>query len=321
MGTRATFTHTLSSLSGRGPWLLLTGLVALVMGCSVEGLPPTLLYATPADCSGNVPVTASVSAVFSSPMDPSTLTTASFTVMQSGVPVAGSVSCSGRTATFTPSANLPGNSTFTATVTTAAKDAGGVAVASNQVWTFTTVSGPSGSTALFYAFTFGANPWTRSSSPVTLINGANVVSQTADTEGAVTITIANASGYEDNGFYYSVGTLQNLGSLRIVGSGTATFSANLYLDVDNDGEFFTWNPPNATVFAGLGADLFYTGPADVGGVVTIDSTTVFSGGNTLPQLRAGAVAGVNANTRAAVWIGISTNSGSQTVKITSVGPN
>jgi hypothetical protein len=300
---------------------LLFPLLVLATGCALggEGLPPTVFTTTPAHGSGNVPVTAGITAIFSSPMDSTTITAGSFTLTQGEIPIPGSVTCSGKSATFTPESNLAGNAVFTATITTSAKDAAGVAVASNQVWTFMTVPAlTAGSIALYYTHTFGVNPWTRSSSPVTLTNGANVVSQSANPDGSVTLTIANASGYEDNGFYFYVGTLQFLSSLRVVGSGTGIFTANLYLDVDNDGEFFTWGPPN--VFSAVGADLYYTGPSAVNGVLTIDATTVF-GGHTLPQLRSGVVGGVNPNTRAGIWIGISVGSGSQTTTIVSVRQN
>jgi hypothetical protein len=302
-------------------WLMLFPFLIMAGSCSLigEGLPPTVFIATPSDGSGNVPVTARITAVLSRPMDSSTLTTSSFTLTQGGVPVPGSVTCSGKTATFTPASNLPGNAVLTATITTAAKDVSGVAVARDQVWTFMTIPAlTAGTIALYYTYTFDVNPWTRSSSPVTLTNGANVVSQSANPDGSVTLTIANAAAYEDNGFYFYIGTLQYLSSLRVVGVGAGTFTANLYLDVNGDGEFFVWSPPN--VYSNVGADLYYSGPSSVGGVLTIDATTLF-GGYTLPQLRAGMLGGVNANTRVGIWLGISVSSGSQTTTIASVRQN
>ncbi len=237
----------LTSRPAGRPWLLLCPLLVLAAGCA-PGIPPTVFTTTPADGSGNVPVTASITATFSSSMDATTITASTFTLSQGDTPIPGAVTCSGKTAIFTPASNLAGNAVFTATITTDVKDAAGVAVARNRMWTFMTVAGPAGSTGMYFVYTFGANPWTRSSLPVTLTNGANIVSQSANPDGSVTLTIANASGYEDNGFYYFAGTLSNLGSLRVVGTGT--FSANLYLDVDNDGEFFTWGPPAPLCFQG-----------------------------------------------------------------------
>jgi len=56
--------------------------------------------------------------------------------------VAGSVSYSGVTATFTPSSALAYSTTYTGTITTAAKDLGGIPLIANYVWTFTTITPP-----------------------------------------------------------------------------------------------------------------------------------------------------------------------------------
>jgi large repetitive protein len=304
--------------------LLLLGPVAFaVAGCSVgigEGLPPTVVYATPADGSGNVPVTAAITAVFSTPMDSTTVTASTFIVSRNGLPLTGTVTCTGRTATFTPTNNLPGNSMFSATITTGAKDAAGNAVASNQAWTFMTIPVPTaGNVVLYYTYTMNGGTFTRSPTPVSLTNGANVLSQSANPDGSVTLSIQSMpAGYEDNGFYFYVGSLQYFNSLRVVSSG-GSFTANLYLDVDNNGQFFSWNGSN--VITGVAPDLYYTsGASPVAGVLTVDSTTSFSG-HTIPQLRAGAVAGVSGSTRAAIWLGFSLGSGSQTATILSITQN
>jgi ketosteroid isomerase-like protein len=57
--------------------------------------------------------------------------------------VAGAVTYSGTTATFTPAAVLANSTLFTATITTEAKDPAGAALAANFAWTFTTAPPPS----------------------------------------------------------------------------------------------------------------------------------------------------------------------------------
>jgi hypothetical protein len=52
--------------------------------------------------------------------------------------VAGAIAYAGTTATFTPTNNLATSTTYTATVTTGAKDVAGSALAANKVWSFTT---------------------------------------------------------------------------------------------------------------------------------------------------------------------------------------
>jgi hypothetical protein len=71
-----------------------------------------------------------------------TLTTSSFTLATTigGAPVTGTVSAIDSTATFTPTGSLTGNTQYTATITTAAKDAAGNALAANFTWQFTTLA-------------------------------------------------------------------------------------------------------------------------------------------------------------------------------------
>jgi len=93
-----------------------------------------------------------ISAAFTEAMAPATLTTASFTLTGPGATVvAGSVAYISQIATFTPTAILASNTTYTATITTLATDLAGnqlagnqaaLPAASNYVWTFTTAAAP-----------------------------------------------------------------------------------------------------------------------------------------------------------------------------------
>ena len=56
-----------------------------------------------------------------------------------GVRVSGSFSWAGNTMTFLPSAALPGGTSYTARVTTAAKDAAGNALGTEKAWSFKTI--------------------------------------------------------------------------------------------------------------------------------------------------------------------------------------
>jgi hypothetical protein len=73
-------------------------------------------------------------------MDPLTIIGTTFTLMNGVTPVAGAVTYTGSIASFTPTVNLLGGVTYTATVTTAARNVAGIPMASNFVWTFTTIS-------------------------------------------------------------------------------------------------------------------------------------------------------------------------------------
>ena len=129
-------------------------LVALVAGCADYDknanlgkpgdplTPPTVISVTPPDGSALAsPGSTVITATFSKAMNPATINTSTFTLTSGGTSVSGQVTYTAATnmATFTPSVGLaPG--TFTATITTGAKDAFGIALAANFVWTFTTAA-------------------------------------------------------------------------------------------------------------------------------------------------------------------------------------
>ena len=122
-------------------------LLLVANGCSdpdktvAPGLtPPTVLTVAPTGASGSCTNTI-VSATFSEAMNPATLDNSTFTLMGAdSVALAGVVTynATSNTAVFTPSVNLAMSTTYTATVTTGAKDMFGNDLAANDVWTFTT---------------------------------------------------------------------------------------------------------------------------------------------------------------------------------------
>ena len=107
---------------------------------------PTVTLVVPAAGATAVASNSRVSATFSEDMNPATVSGSSFTLNNTtlGTPVAGTVaySVASRTAIFTPSAasGLPANTLFTATVTTAATDLAGNALAVATSWSFTTAA-------------------------------------------------------------------------------------------------------------------------------------------------------------------------------------
>jgi len=108
---------------------------------TVNGVPPTVISVIPLNAATDVPLNQIVSATFSTAMDPATISSATFTLTGPGTTaVSGLVAYAaiGNTLTFTPATNLAPNTTFTATITTGAKNLAGTALTSNYVWTFTT---------------------------------------------------------------------------------------------------------------------------------------------------------------------------------------
>jgi hypothetical protein len=102
--------------------------------------PPTVTSTLPLAGATSVALNGNASATFSQAMDPATLTTATFTLTSSGAAslVPGTVLYADAKATFWPAARLASQSTFTATITTGAKGASGMALAASHSWSFTT---------------------------------------------------------------------------------------------------------------------------------------------------------------------------------------
>lgn len=120
-----------------------------ILGAGTTGVAPTVTATVPlakTPIVTGVAINSKVTATFSKDMAPATLTTAgNFTLAcPAGTAVAGTITyvAASRVATFAPAANLPVNTTCTATVTTAAKDTTGLALAAPFVWTFTTGATP-----------------------------------------------------------------------------------------------------------------------------------------------------------------------------------
>lgn len=98
---------------------------------------PTVVSSDPANQTLNVAANKVVSALFSEAMDASTLTSTSFTVRLGTDLVAGVVSYTGSTVSFTPDNNLAAG-TYTARISTFAKNIDGTPLENSYVWTFST---------------------------------------------------------------------------------------------------------------------------------------------------------------------------------------
>jgi uncharacterized protein (TIGR03437 family) len=109
-------------------------------GATPNLTPPVVISTAPANGASGVPTTNSLSAAFSEAVNPLTINTTTFTVVQGGSAVAGTVSYSGVTAVFTPLVGLANNAIYTATIGTGVVDLSGNALAANYVWSFTTAA-------------------------------------------------------------------------------------------------------------------------------------------------------------------------------------
>src|SRR2546428_4240062 len=112
--------------------------------------PPTVTQTTPLDGATGVVSSAKPTATFSRAMDPSTITSSSFTLTPSGgTPVSATVAYDSSTniATLTPAAALANSTTYTAKLDTTVKASDGAALAGAVTWTFTTAAAtPPGTT-------------------------------------------------------------------------------------------------------------------------------------------------------------------------------
>ncbi len=120
-----------------------------------NNIAPTVISTDPISNAVNVPLTKVITATFSMPMDPLTINFTTFNLSRAGIPVAGTVTYTGSTASFTPAANLLTSTIYTATITTGAKNVAGTPLANNYVWSFTTGTSIQGPVVLGTAARFG----------------------------------------------------------------------------------------------------------------------------------------------------------------------
>ncbi|WP_310560483.1 Ig-like domain-containing protein [Flavobacterium sp.] len=153
------------------------------------GLRPIVVSTDPANNATGVPLNKAISATFNMPMNALTLIGTTFTVNQGTNPVLGIISYSGSTVTFTPSAPLTGNTLYTCTITTDAKNLAGTPLANNYVWIFTTSPVPfvvstdpaNGATGVVLTkviratFNMAMNPATLNATTFTVKQGATTV--------------------------------------------------------------------------------------------------------------------------------------------------
>jgi outer membrane beta-barrel protein len=111
---------------------------AAVTKSTADTTAPAVVFTSPVDGATAVPVNQKVNIAFSEEMDPATITGESFTLKQGKTPLSGRLTTTGSNTTFTPASDLEKDKTYTATITTGAKDRAGNALASNYEWGFTT---------------------------------------------------------------------------------------------------------------------------------------------------------------------------------------
>lgn len=173
------------------------------------GILPIVISTDPASGTTNVSLNKIISATFNMPMNPLTITNATYTVKEgtSTTGIGGLISSSGSTFSFTPTLPLTANKEYTVTITTGARNVAGTAMANDYVWKFTTF-----------------NPVNSNPPPVNTTNGlgfgvfggnAGITNQGLFTKvnGSIGTTAASSlvTGFTDgtNGDVYTVTPLNN----------------------------------------------------------------------------------------------------------------
>src|SRR3989449_5225663 len=107
---------------------------------------PTVTLQTPTPNSIGIPLNTTVSATLSRPLNPATVTTASFSLRAAGaaadVPATVTVNAAGTIATLTPTSPLAPGTVYTATIAATVADPAGVTLAAPAIWSFTTDVAP-----------------------------------------------------------------------------------------------------------------------------------------------------------------------------------
>ena len=113
----------------------------------VDSAPPTISATNPTGNATGIAITGVITvitATFSETMDASTVNANTFTLRDNNLntTITGTVSYSGTTATFAPSALLSYSTAYTATITTGVTDLAGNAMTADYTWSFTTTATP-----------------------------------------------------------------------------------------------------------------------------------------------------------------------------------
>jgi hypothetical protein len=213
-------------------------------GAAADTTPPAVSSTSPANNQSGVAVSAKVTATFSEAVDPATVTPASFTLKSGGSAVAGTVSLSGATATFTPSAPLASGTAYMATLTTVIKDAAGNALAANYSWTFTTGTAadttppavsstdPSGNESgvaigavVTATFSEAINPATVTPSSFTVSSGGSAVVGTVSVDGSTATFTPSAPLFDSTTYTATITTaVKDLAGNALPAVHTTTFT-------------------------------------------------------------------------------------------------
>jgi len=179
---------------------------AAPVAVAADTTPPKVVFTVPVNGATNVQANQQASVAFSEEMDPATITGETFTLKQGNMPLSGKVATTGSNAIFTSASSFEKGKSYTATVTTGARDLAGNRLANNYEWGFTTgsVNDTIPPTVIFTSPIDGATAaplkqavnvaFSENMDPATLTPATFTVKQsTVPVAGKVTTTAATAS--------------------------------------------------------------------------------------------------------------------------------
>ena len=206
-------------------------------------LQPLVISTDPDNNETGVVLNKIITATFNTAMNPTTINGTTFTLKQGSTLIAGVVTYSGTTASFTPTLSLTANTVYTATITTDAKNLAGVALSSNYVWNFTTgnliapivlstdpfnmESGVALNKIINASFNMPMDPLTISGTTFTIKIGTTSVLGTVTYSGT-TATFTPSSNLNSNTTYTATITTgsKNLAGIALANNYVWTFNTN-----------------------------------------------------------------------------------------------
>ncbi len=206
------------------------------------GVPPTVSSTDPANNAISVVLNKVITATFSVAMDPLTISAASVTVKQGTTAIAGTVSYAGTTVSFAPAVPFTANTVYTATITTAANNGTGIALANDYIWTFSTGTSPtvlstdpvniatgiSLNKAVTATFSVPMDPLTFSTTTFNLKQGSSAIAG-AVTFNGVTATFTPTISFFPNTVYTATITtaVKNIAGLPLINDHVWTFTTGI----------------------------------------------------------------------------------------------
>ena len=212
-----TYTVRVYSYNGAGAYF-----VDVSAGVGADTAAPTVASTSPAAAATGVPAATNVTVTFSEPMDKASAQSA-FSLVKSadGSGVSGTFTWSGNTLTFDPAAELAAGMGYTATVSTAAKDTAGNALATAKTWSYTVAAATTAITAV--------------PSGATLYYGTarsgGVASLSADDNGYLEVNSTTSGTRASDWYGRFTGVANTIRSLRVTyrGKASATCTQSVFI--------------------------------------------------------------------------------------------